>query len=381
MGLLALVLSSAAPVQAQSSRADTAAVLLDAARTFQSEGRLELAEELMRLLIERYAETESAVSARTELVAVQATRQAGRGQAGYVVWSTIFGAWMGVAVPAALGAEEPEPYGLGLLLGAPAGFFASRAYGSSTSITVGSSRLITFSWLWGTWQAMGWRAALDLGESASSCSQFGCGSDSGRSPWVAAVVGGVAGYAAGVAASRAWEVDTGTTEMLWHSSIWGTGYGFALGFLADLEGDDLLASTLVGGNVGLGASIPAANHWSPTSGQVRIVSVAGLAGAVVGLGIDLLLTVDSEKTAVAIPTVGATIGLIGGAMITRNDDPGPTVDEDVRGIQSALLQLGGGAGLGLGVPLPTPVRRNRLLPTGELEWDLGVEMKLFDIVF
>jgi len=374
----AVVLLGAGPVQAQ-SRADTAAVLLDAAKTFQSEGRLDLAEELMSFLVERYADTESAASARTDLAAVRAERRAGRGQAGYVVWSTIFGAWMGVAVPGALGAEGAEPYGLGLLIGAPVGFFASRAYGKSTNITAGSSRTITFSWLWGTWQAMGWRAALDLGETADVCDQFGCGSDAGRSPWVAAVVGGVAGYAAGIAASRAWEVDTGTTEMLWHSSIWGTGYGFALGFLADLEGDNLLASALVGGNVGLGASIPAANHWSPTSGQVRLASVAGLAGAVAGLGLDLLLTVDSEKTAVAIPTIGATIGLIGGAIITRHDDPGPIPEEDVRGLQSALLQVDGG--WGLGIPAPIPVRRSRLLPDGSTEWGPGVEVKLFDFVF
>ena len=97
------------------------------------------------------------------------------------------------------------------------------------------------------------------------------------------------------------------------------------------------------------------------------------------LGLDLLLTVDSEKTAVAIPTIGATIGLIGGAIITRNDDPGPIPEEDVRGLQSALLQVDGG--WGLGIPAPIPVRRSRLLPDGSTEWGPGVEVKLFDFVF
>ncbi len=368
-GILAVaaLLVVAVPAQAQVTRADTAAVLLDAARTFEAEGRLDLAEDLFQAVAERFADTEAGVTAVGALEAVQAMRAAGRGQAGYVAWSTIFGAWLGVAVPAAFGAEDPEPYGLGLLIGAPAGFFGSRAYGKATDMTVGTSRTITFSWMWGTWQGLGWQAALDLGE------------DDDQAPWIAAVVGGVTGYAAGIAATRAWNVTPGASEMLWHSSIWGTGYGFALGFLADLEGDDLLASTLIGGNVGLLASIPASNAWNPTSGQVRIVSVAGLAGAVAGLGVDLLFSVDSDKTAVAIPTVGATIGLLGGAAITAGDDPGPTPEEDTRGFQAALLQLD--RGVHLGVPAPMPVLRSRLMPDGRTEWDPGVSVTLFQAAF
>jgi len=245
-------------------------------------------------------------------------------------------------------------------------------------MTVGASRTITFSWMWGTWQAMGWQAVLDLGESTDACSDFGCSPESNdEAPWIAAAVGGLAGYATGILATRAFDVNTGTSEMLWHSSIWGTGYGWALGFLADQEGDDLLASALLGGNVGLVASIPASKAWNRTSGQVRLVSVAGLAGAVAGLGVDLLVNVDDEKTAVAIPTIGATLGLIGGAIITANDDPGPRPNDDVRDFQSALLRLDGG--IQLGMPAPVPVMRSRLMPDGTREWDLGVALTLLDI--
>lgn len=376
---------TATPARAQVTRADTAAVLLDAARTFQDEGRLELAEQLLAMLAERYGDTDAGRQAGQALTGVQSQRAAGRGHAGYVVWSTIFGAWMGVAIPAAFGADQPEPFGLGLLVGTPTAFFASRAYGASADITVGASRTITLSWMWGTWQALGWRAVLDLGRTQSICGDFGCSYDTDpEAPWIAAVVGGLTGYAAGIAVTRAFDMDTGTAELLWHSSIWGTGYGFALGFLADLEDDELLASTLVGGNVGLLGAIPAAQAWKPSSGKVRLVSVAGLAGAVAGLGVDLLLRVDDEKTAVAIPTVGATLGLIGGSIIVGNVDREPGERDGDGPLQpsplgSSLLRFD--RGWGLGVPLPLPVRTSRLKPDGTEEHGMGVGFTLFEAAF
>lgn len=378
--LLAALAFAAAPIRAQLTRSDTAAVLLDAARTFEEEGRLDLAEQLLTVLTRRYPDTASGRLAGSTLSALRAEREVGGGHAGYVVWSTIFGAWMGVAVPAAVGAEDPEPFGLGLLLGTPAAFFASRAYGSSAGITVGASRTVTFSWLWGTWQALGWRAALDLGESLAVCGIDGCYKDTDeQAPWIAALVGGASGYAAGIAATRLWNVETGTAEMLWHSSVWGTGYGFALGFLADLEDDDLLASTLIGGNAGLVVGIPLARAWSPTSGQVRLVSVAGLAGALAGLGVDLLLSVDSDKTAVAIPTVGATLGLIGGSLLTANENETARPDRGDPAPGTALVRYRNG--FELGVPIPVPVARLRLMPDGRASRSTGVGFTLFQATF
>ena len=51
----------------------------------------------------------------------------------------LYGAFLGAAIPAALGADDPEGYGAGLLVGAPLGFFASRAYAKNPAITDGQA--------------------------------------------------------------------------------------------------------------------------------------------------------------------------------------------------------------------------------------------------
>ena len=60
--------------------------------------------------------------------------------------------------------------GVGLLLGAPAGFFASRAYARSRPLSDGQARAITLGGTWGTWQGFGWASVLDLGtETVREC--------------------------------------------------------------------------------------------------------------------------------------------------------------------------------------------------------------------
>ncbi|MFQ5792621.1 MAG: hypothetical protein ACE5JI_19285, partial [Acidobacteriota bacterium] len=183
-----LVFAAAEPLRGQITAADSAALLLDAAGELLADGRETAFEDLLQLIMTRYPDTPAAAKATQLLLEMRGTRRVQSGRTGLIVWSTIYGTWLGIAVPAAFGAEEPEPFGVGLLLGGPLGFFGSKAYARSTSMSSGQAGLIIFGSWWGTWQGVGWRAVLDIGEQVF-CDQFGCygTGTSDEAPFTAAV--------------------------------------------------------------------------------------------------------------------------------------------------------------------------------------------------
>ncbi|MHB1191523.1 MAG: tetratricopeptide repeat protein [Longimicrobiales bacterium] len=341
---------------AQVSPADSAEVLLDAASRFSSQGRHDVADALYRLIAERFPSTPAAEVARLRLGAARAAGTAGSGRVELQVWSTLYGLWLGIAVPGALGADESEPYGLGLLLGGPAGFFAGKQIAGSRDLTEGQARAITLGGTWGTWQGFGWAEVLDLGqEEVCFDDEFGRNcydeGDSSEEKFAAMILGGVAGIAAGAALSSR-PISPGVATAVNFGSLWGTWFGFGFGYLADLEEDALLAATLLGGNVGLAATALKAPDWNPTRSRARIVSIYGVIGGLSGLGVDLLTQPDDEKVAMAIPLAGSIAGLALGMMNTRRFDaaePAPAGTPP----GGALLNLSEG-NWRLGAPLPHP---------------------------
>ncbi len=163
------VSATASPTLAQVAPADSASVLLEAARGFEADGRWDVAEALYTLITERYPATPAAGEARARLAAPPRDVASGSGSVELRVWMTLYGAWLGVAVPGAFGADSSEPYGVGLLVGGPAGFFGGRALAESLDLTAGQARAITLGGTWGTWQGFGWQEVLDLGV-AQDCS-------------------------------------------------------------------------------------------------------------------------------------------------------------------------------------------------------------------
>jgi len=372
--------STASPLQAQVTRADSAAVLLDAAQAFRARGDTRVADEILRMILRRFPDTPSAELARGRSEETSRELEAGRGKTGFVVWNTLYGSFLGLAVPAAFGADEPEAFGAGLLVGAPLGFFASKAYANSRDLTAGQSGLISFATFWGTWQGFGWRDVLDIGTTQNPCQGIPggvCGeSTSDTAPWTAGVIGGLTGLGAGLYLARH-DISSGTSSLIFNASLWGTWYGTALGILTDLEDDDLLTAILLGGNAGILASIPAAKAWNPSTNKVRLVSIAGVAGGVAGLGLDLLFNVDGDKAAVGIPTATATIGLVAGALLYKDRDRG--IETASSNFQNSLLSLGEKPRWG--VPLPMPARIRFELPNGTSGWRPGVRLMLVNGTF
>jgi hypothetical protein len=354
-------------------------VILETARLFDAEGRWDVAEALYRLVVQRYGATVAATAARARLVSPPADVVYGDGTVELTVWMTLYGAWLGVAIPGAFGADQPEPYGVGLLAGAPTGFFAGRSIARSLNLTEGQARAITLGGTWGTWQGYGWREVFDWGVGQICDSQFGyeyCydSEDSFEETFAAMVVGGLTGIATGALLSGR-DITPGTGTVVNYASLWGTWFGVAGGILMDLEDDDLLAATLVGGDVALLAAALMAPGWNVSRSRARLVSIAGVLGGLGGAGVDLIIQPDGEKTAVAIPLVGSIAGLMLGIAATR--------DSDSRILEAAadgsLLRFDDGR-LRLGMPTPMPRLVASDGPRGP-RWHTALGLELFRASF
>ncbi len=359
--------------------ADSADVLHDAARTFAAQGRPEVAAALYRLIIERYPTSAAAELARAALAAMDRSA-ASSGATELQVWSALYGAWLGLAVPWAFGADSAEPYGLGLLVGAPAGFVIARKVARAKNLSIGQARAITLGGSWGTWQGFGWSNVFDLGEEMYCDGDFCYNEDTVEETVAGMIIGGVAGITTGALLSRR-PISDATATAANSGAFWGSWFGVALGVIGDLEGDDLLAATLVGGDVALLGAVLAAPSLGWSRDRWRIVSSAGLLGGVAGAGIDLLLKVDDQKSALAIPLASSLVGLVVGARITRDHDGldgGGAADgaraPDGGAMSGGLVDVRNGR-VTLGAPMPLPTMLPIETPQG-VRWrpTLGVPL-------
>ena len=364
--LLAVLLLRPGVAEAQVAPADSAAVLLQAAETFAAQGDSDVARALYEFILERFPGTPAAATANERLYGFRSEGTRGSGRVELQVWSTLYGLWLGIAIPGALGADDSEPYGLGLLLGGPAGFFGGRAIAGSRELTEGQARAITFGGLWGGWQAWGLREVFDLGVK-ETCERdpWGSGQEfcytnegTGEENFTAMIVGSLAGMAVGSRlASRPVSPSVATTVNF--GALWGTWFGVATGVLMDLEGDNLLAATLLGGDAGLVSMMALAPGWNVSRNRARLVSIAGVIGGLGGAGVDLLVQPDGEKTAIAIPLVMSLAGLGIGIASTRDYDNEMRASGDQEAaFSTALVDVRDGH-WSVGTPLPYPVMLER----------------------
>ncbi len=367
-------------LRAQPTRADSAAILLEAARQLDSRDQTALARDLIAFMLRHFGDTPASQDAATWWARLRGRTERGHGQVGLTVWNTLFGAWMGVAIPAAAGADQPAPYGAGLLLGAPLGFGITKALTNRYPVTSGQAVATSFASIWGTFQGIGWRSVLDIGDkeqcyydpnsSYQDCWRY----TPDGAPWTAAVIGGLVGMAGGTVISRATDPSAGTATMIQFGTFWGTWFGLAAGVLADAEHDALLRWTLLGGDAGLLGAALTSSQWDVTAGQAWLITAAGLAGGIGGLGIDLLFEVEDEKIAVAIPAVTSATGLLVAAVLTHNGR-GNGGGERRLGTVGSLVNVSGGH-WSLGLPIPQPTIVNRIDVARSHPTSLGVRVPL-----
>ena len=369
------LLVGASSLTAQASPADSADVLLGAAESFEAEGRSDVAQALYRFIAARFDTTPAAIQARTRFSALSSLGAEGSGSVELRVWTTTYGLWLGVALPGWFGADDPEPYGVGLLVGGPAGYFGGKVLAESLSLTEGQARAITLGGTWGTWQGFGWAEVLELGgqENCFGGPCFGSGpSDEAR--FGAMVIGGLSGIAAGAMLARR-PISRGVASTANYGALWGTWFGVATSILMGFDEDDQpLAGALIGGDVGLLTTALLAPGWNISRSRARLISIAGVIGGLGGVGLDLLFQPDGEKTLVAIPFATSLLGLAIGVVTSRDSDAEPP--RPVGPLSGALFKLDQGR-LGVGFPTPTPTVLRLDLPSGGTALEPAASFTLF----
>ena len=360
VALLVAVVFAPRPAFAQVTPADSAAVLLATASEFEGRGERDVAEALYRQIADRFPDTPAAETARALLEAATAERSQAGGETELKVWSTLYGIWLGVAVPAALEADGSEPYGVGLLVGGPAGFLGGRALANSRPLSLGQARAITWGGTWGALQGMGWANALDLGGGERLIEgDIVIHEDQTTQAIVASTIAGsVVGIAGGVLAARR-EITPGTSTSAMLGSLWGAWFGLASAILIDMDENTAWTTVMLTGNAGLAGGALAGSQWPLSRSRARLISVGGLMGGVGGLGMVAITQPEDENTAIAIPLVGSIAGLLLGAALTQGDsgEEDPSENAQAAGAfpaPGALLNLSRGEWT-LSAPLPLPV--------------------------
>jgi hypothetical protein len=374
--LLVIVAGASTPesTSAQLTRADSAAVILGTATRFEQSGRADVAQALYQHLIQSFGGTAAADEARQRIAEVALDRVEGDGRVELQVFSTTFGLWLGIAVPAAFGADSGEAFGAGLLVGGPAGFFFSRALLRSREVSLGQARAISWGGLFGTWQGLGWGLVLDLDGEELVCGQFGCFvEESSENVWASMVAGGIAGIATGAIIARN-PVRSGVASGAQMGSTWGTVWSvLAAGVVGEDDGDDILTTGLVTGGVGLFAGAALARGQGMSRSRVRLIDLGALAGLAAGFGVDLLLQPDGDAAVAGIPLAGSILGAILAYNGTRDRDRMPDMDDFVP--DGSLLSWQDGR-LSLQAPLPMPTLVPALDPNGRDAWRPGLSVAL-----
>ena len=345
IALTAAALGAILPLKrasAQITPADSAAVLLGTAGDLEQRGERDAAETLYRYITDRFEGTPAAATARTRLDEAGGGQSPGGGETELQVWSTTYGIWLGIMVPVALDADGPEPYGAGLLLGAPGGFLAGRALARSRPLSLGQARAITWGGTWGALQGMAVANARSVDEQAFIRSM---------------IIGSGVGIAGGTLAARQ-EIMPGTATSATLGSLWGTWFGLATSTLLDYTDDPIWVVMMATGNAGLVGGALAGSRWPLSRSRARLISVGGLIGGVAGVGTVLISDIDDEDTTIGLALAGSVAGLVLGGVLTRGHD----AEEDMSGNEppagslaamGALINRSGGD-WSLSVPLPSP---------------------------
>lgn len=334
----ALLAGSAAPLRAQ-TRADSAAVLLQAAEQLRLRGETAAARAVLELLRERYAGTPAAAGASTLLGELRRAPEAERsGRTELQVFGTTMGAWVGIAVPLSVEADGPGVYGLGLLVGAPAGLLAARWYANRFEPTEGQTRAITFGGVWGTYQGL---VITELTGGRTERYEYPCPTDPQRPCYGVydagpeprdfvrgALAGGAVGLGVGAMLARK-PITAGTAAATTLGGMWGSWFGFAATQMLGGDTDASWTGALVAGNAALLATGLAAPRWDMTESRARLISLGGLLGGLGAAGLMLIVQPDSEELVIAFPLLGSAAGLAAGAWHTRD---------------AAAAETGGGAG-------------------------------------
>ena len=234
------------------------------------------------------------------------------GRIGTVVFSTLYSTWLGIGTARlADETDNAKSIATGMMIGAPTGLLTSLIVTRNAKLTRGQSALINFSGSWGTWQGLGWAILID--------------EDDGEKPLISgAMLGGLSGILTTSVLTRRIDPSLGDMRIINYGALWGTWLSMTAGRTMRLaDGDELLAWTLIGGNLGAIAMASLSPKIDITPARAHWINLGGVIGTIVASGI-VMITAESdisESAAFGTLMVGGIAGLIAGIYNTRHLPP------------------------------------------------------------
>ena len=240
------------------------------------------------------------------------------GRIGTVVFSTLYSTWLGIGTARlADETDNAKSIATGMMIGAPTGLLTSLIVTQNAKLTRGQSALINFSGSWGTWQGLGW--AILISE------------DDGEKPLISStMIGGLSGILATSALTRKIDPSLGDMAIINYGALWGTWLSLCAGQAAGVEGgDELLAWTLIGGNLGAIATASLSPKIDITPARAHWINLGGVIGTIVASGIVMIVAENdiSESAAFGTLMVGGIAGLITGIYNTHHLPPPPEASQ------------------------------------------------------
>ncbi len=285
-------------------------LIYDAASQLVSDEEYDKAIRRFDRIISEYPETEYARLVEDKMSQIATLRLqpkiiSGTSKA-LVGFGTLFTTWLGVGTLILADADEPAPYGLALIAGPLGGLAGSMSLTQNLKLNDGQASLINLGGAWGIWQATGAAIIADADEKAVVG---------------ASMAGGLIGLALSGSIVHGRDITPGDATMINFGGIWGTWFALCGAMAADVEDEhNLLASAMIGGDTGLLAMAILSPKLNMSRARARLINIGGIVGTLYGLGTNILLEVDSERTAWNVMGVGSVLGLVAGAYFTRNYD-------------------------------------------------------------
>ena len=234
------------------------------------------------------------------------------GRVGTVVFSTLYSTWLGISTARlADETDNAKTVATGMMIGAPTGLLTSLIVTRNAKLTRGQSALINFSGSWGTWQGWGWAILIDEDDDEKSLIR-------------GAMIGGLAGILATTILTRKIDPSLGDMGIINYGALWGTWLSLCAGMVTGVEDDnELLAWTLIGGNIGAASMALLSSEIDITPARAHWINLGGVIGTIAASGIVMIIAEDdiSEEAAFATLMVGSIAGLITGIYNTRHIPP------------------------------------------------------------
>ncbi len=314
--LVCTLLSQSTAIFAESSEA---AQLYETAFRLIVEGDYGEAYDRLNEVIDRYPDTVYARFAENRrqqleqlnLPSIRRKKIDQSGRVGTVVFSTLYSTWLGIGTARLIDeTDNAKTIAGGMMIGAPTGLLASLIATRNAKLTRGQSALINSSGSWGTWQGFGWAILID--------------EDDGEKPLIGgAMIGGLSGILATAALTRRIDPSLGDIGIINYGALWGTWLSMTAGRVGGLaDGDELLAWTLIGGNIGLAAMALLTPKIDITLARANWINLGGVIGTIVASGMVVIADANmSEEAGLTLLIVGGIAGLITGTYTTHHLPP------------------------------------------------------------